>query len=356
MNVAVPMMHFGFTRCDSVDPREDQVALTDTGEIRKPGSDLAMNTQPEPFRSPGLDVARRPHSCQNAAPAAASEQFAPSIDAFEQAKKNQTCRQANANAGDGPELLPRFQPKITPMDSPTQHSAPASEDGSMDHQGSSEKSSEKHHCSTIRSDESLTTEQLRAYKELEQAEMSCEMKRLENHLVEERERSGQLQRMFTTELMGQKEAHARDVAALEDMIGKVLEENKRLSSMVEGLCEQAGHGDKDLSRIRSPSSTCASGDTPTRSPLQSGSSGEEAPTNSDSRHKGATLRRALLNKERKLNNDIDKDHPSSSEAEHTTDSEQIPSSDDAHRITWKAKPQLLGRPQPRKPQVYTAID
>ena len=128
------------------------------------------------------------------------------------------------------------------------------------------------------------------------------------------------------------------------------EENKRLSSMVEGLCEQADHGDKHVPRMRSPSSTCASGDTThrsRRSPLQSGSSGEETSINSDSRHKGVASHRALLNKERQLNNDIDKDHPSSSEAEHTTDSEQIPSSDDVCRITWKAKPQPVGRPHPK---------
>lgn len=83
---------------------------------------------------------------------------------------------------------------------------------------------------------SYTSEQWRAFQELEQAEMLCEFRRLEINLAEERSRNAELQKLFATELMAQKDAHARDVIALEDMVGKVLNENKRLSGMVEQLC------------------------------------------------------------------------------------------------------------------------
>lgn len=92
--------------------------------------------------------------------------------------------------------------------------------------------------SNIRTDKSLTSEQLQAYREVEQAEMTCELKRMENMLLEERERNTNLQNTFAHELMAQRDAHSRDVKALEDVISKVLEDNRRLSNMVEGLCGQ----------------------------------------------------------------------------------------------------------------------
>jgi hypothetical protein len=84
--------------------------------------------------------------------------------------------------------------------------------------------------------ESYTEEQWKAFHELEQAEMLCEFRRMEMALAEERSRSAQLQKIFAMELMAQKDAHARDVASLEDMVSKVLTENRRLSTMVEHLC------------------------------------------------------------------------------------------------------------------------
>eukprot|EP00427_Karlodinium_veneficum_P010837 CAMPEP_0169083038 /NCGR_PEP_ID=MMETSP1015-20121227/11864_1 /TAXON_ID=342587 /ORGANISM="Karlodinium micrum, Strain CCMP2283" /LENGTH=386 /DNA_ID=CAMNT_0009142933 /DNA_START=94 /DNA_END=1254 /DNA_ORIENTATION=- len=102
--------------------------------------------------------------------------------------------------------------------------------------------SSDHDSSNIQTNKSLTSEQLQAYREVEQAEMTCELKRMENMLLEERDRNAKMQNTFAHELMAQRDAHTRDVKALEDVIAKVLEDNRRLSSMVDGLCGQVEKG------------------------------------------------------------------------------------------------------------------
>jgi hypothetical protein len=91
---------------------------------------------------------------------------------------------------------------------------------------------------------------MQAYREAEQAEMTCELRRIENMLVEERERNTLLQNTFAHELMVQQDSHSRDVKALEDVIAKVLEDNRRLSNMVEGLCGQVEKGGKKWASSR----------------------------------------------------------------------------------------------------------
>jgi len=240
------------------------------------------------------------------------------------------------------------QPMLGVTDSPAQRSVGPSEDGST--------SEKNKHCSTIPSDDSLTPEQLRAYKEVEQAEMACEVKRMENLLTEERERSSSLQKLFATELMAQKEAHTNDVASLENMISKVLAENKRLSTMVEGLSGQVKASRGQLSPASS--STCPSGSTSPpssntsnrskRSPVQSGSSGDDAPGRLDPKHKSNIIHRLrTLNKDHKDRAvDTSSPHPMSSEAEQGTDSDRTPSSNDV--------PELPRRTP--KQQLYTCID
>jgi len=105
-------------------------------------------------------------------------------------------------------------------------------------------------------DEDYTSEQWKAFEELEQAEMLCEFRRLEIALAEERSKSAQLQKIFAIELMAQKDAHSRDVRALEDMVGKVLNENKRLSGLVEKLC-----GDVNAKPLEMPGTGEATNDS-----------------------------------------------------------------------------------------------
>jgi len=308
------------------------------------------------FRSLGKDL---PTPEKNVAPERKpmtfmANQLAQSIEAME--KNAEIHRQLVANGlrhgsksslarNDFPQAVPATctaMAMVQETGSPGQRSVYPSDDGST-----SEKAK---HCSTIHSqDESLTTEQLKAYKELEHAEMACDMKRMENCLTEERERSKSLQKMFATELCAQKDAHSRDVASLESMIGKVLAENQRLTNMVEGLCSKVEQG-KAFPGLQSPtpSSTCPSGNTSSRSkhsPMQSGSSAgtrseDDTPTSLDSRHKKSILNRVhtLSKKDRAVS-----PRPMSSEADHTTDSELIPSSDDgpqAPKHVWAPKPKV----------------
>lgn len=132
----------------------------------------------------------------------------------------------------------------------TKTTKPVSEDGS---QGSSER--------PLRSNQSYTSEQWKAYQELEQEELRCEHRRLELALNEERSRSNQLQKIFASELMAQKDAHARDVAALEDMVAKVLAENKNLSGMVEQLCGQVQTEEQASFKVTRPSSQDGAAET-----------------------------------------------------------------------------------------------
>jgi len=237
-------------------------------------------------------------------------------------------------------------PGVQSVGSPGHQSVYPSDDGST---------SEKHkHCSTIPSDHgSLTTDQLKAYRELEQAEMACALKRAENCLVEERERSASLQTMFATELMAQKDAHTRDVASLEDMVTKVLAENQRLSNMVEGLCAQVGQAERPPRGAQSPtpSSTCPSSNASRskRSPTQSGSSEEGSACSADSKHNSSILHRVhALSKNSMVNSSSSSPQPASSEADHTTDSELVPSSDETSQ-----PPKQVWTP---KPKTYICID
>lgn len=352
-SLQVPMMHFEMhtesqfngrlspapKKHEKVEPVEDRANL--------------RSSDPVCVRPPPLDAGKQTLSSERKPLSFLANQFVQSIANFE--KKLETSKQVVANDCKGfrqlastrtsdswPSLDPRSDPRVT--DSPAQQSVYPSDDGSSDNKTPSENKNGQG-CSTVPSDESLTTEQLRAYKELEQAEMACEVKRIENCLAEERERSTLLQKTFATELIAQKDAHARDVAALEDMITKVLSENRRLSSMVEGLCGQVEKGGAAFQGL-SPASTCSSGLSTNRSkpsPVQSGSSGDEASSSQDSKHKHCSH---SLAKERTANNASP--HPVSSEAEHSMDSEQIPSSDEAPHV-----PREVWKP---KPSIYTRID
>lgn len=168
-------------------------------------------------------------------------------------------------------------------------------------------------CSPVPSNASLTSEQERAYHEAEQAAVLCEMKRMENCLAEERQRSALLQKTFAQELMAQKDAHARDIAALEEMVGKVLADNQRLSSMVEDLCGQVPLVAELSGSENSRRSTSASGSA------QSSSSDDAA--GSFNTHL-AVCRRSRKDQQETNSNP----RTTSSEAEQTTDSEPIPSS------------------------------
>jgi hypothetical protein len=128
-------------------------------------------------------------------------------------------------------LAPTASRALQEEQCPTKYATARSADQSSDHDSSN-----------IHTNKSLTSEQLQAYREVEQAEMMCELKRMENMLLEERERNTNLQNTFAHELMAQRDAHSRDVKALEDVISKVLEDNRRLSTMVEGLCGQVEKG------------------------------------------------------------------------------------------------------------------
>jgi len=380
------MLHFGPSRTDSFQANEDPAQKTKQIEPVQEEPVSFRSMEPASFR---LDAAKQTllgldDASERKPLTFLANQFVQSIESFE--RKFEMTRQAVATDSTGAQLsaVPVLNccesgPAVglRRIDSPAQQSVVPSDDGSADNKTPSERHNQGQGCSTIPSDESLSAEQLRAYKELEQAEMACALKRMENCLQEERDRRNMLQQTFATELMQQKDAHSRDVAALEDMISKVLAENRRLSNMVEGLCGKAQQGGK------SPSSTCASGNTThrsKRSPGQSGSSGDDVSSGSDSRHKSAVVHRAnalnkapgqssssgddtssgsdsrhksaavnranALNKERTLSNGSP--HPMSSEAEHTTDSEQIASSDEAPML-----PEQIWRP---KPKTYTNID
>lgn len=283
-----------------------------------------------------VSLERRPLS-------ALAQDFVQSIDSLE--KKFETTKQAFV--GDGIRQLnydggptPRFPDSVT--DSPAPVSVYPSDNGSGDSRNRCYQG-----CSTIPSDESLSAEQLRAYKELEQAEMACELKRMENCLAEERARTAMLQQTFATELMAQKDAHSHDVAALEDMINKVLVENKRLSTIVEGLCNQHGHRGRASHAGDSPASTCASGNSSSRSkrtPIHSGSSGDDTSSSGEFRRISTVTK--VLGKQSRL---CDSPQPTSSEAEVSTDSEPVPSSDEASHAPLRS---LV----PKAEIVYTNID
>lgn len=281
----------------------------------------------------------------------------------------------DADIGFPLELHPKFiwRPKTapsldhSPSNSPVPLSVYPAEDGSVDAVKKSP-AENNNHCSTIPSNPSLTSEQERAYNEAEQAAMACEVRRMENCLAEERERNAMLQKTFAMELMAQKDAHARDITALEAMIGKVLADNRRLSGIVEGLCGQAEQS-RDIvsgSDRDSRTSTSASG-TPKgpskRSPNHSDSNGDETSSSSRPRSRGSRLR--AVERDRGVHGSSPQHtssegepngsshHPASSEAEQTTDSEPMPSSSGE-----AAQPALAQVPAARKGHrlVYTVID
>jgi len=101
----------------------------------------------------------------------------------------------------------------------------------------------------IPSEQNYTAEQWDAFRELEEVEMLRENHNLEHLLAQERSRSKQMQKIFATELMAQKDAHTRDVSALEAMVSKVVAENKKLSGMVEKLCGQVQDGALDMTAV-----------------------------------------------------------------------------------------------------------
>jgi len=101
----------------------------------------------------------------------------------------------------------------------------------------------------IPSEQNYTAEQWDAFRELEEVEMLRENHNLEHLLAQERSRSAQMQKIFATELMAQKDAHTRDVSALEAMVSKVVAENKKLSGMVEKLCGQVQDGAFDMTAV-----------------------------------------------------------------------------------------------------------
>merc|ERR1719181_2477194 len=115
--------------------------------------------------------------------------------------------------------------------------------------------------------------------------------------------------------------------------------------MVEGLSNKVEQGGSlsAQSSVRNSGSASASDTTASRSkrsPMQSGSSGEETSSSSDLSNRRLHLSRAhRFNKQRALNNESPL--PASSEAEHTTDSEQIPSSDENSPEVWSPKPQVV---------------
>lgn len=116
----------------------------------------------------------------------------------------------------------------------------------------------------IPSEQNYTAEQWDAFRELEEVEMLRENHNLEHLLAQERSRSKQMQKIFATELMAQKDAHTRDVSALEAMVSKVVAENKKLSGMVEKLCGQVQDGALDMAAV-TDSTTQDSGDASSHS-------------------------------------------------------------------------------------------
>merc|ERR1719401_1464114 len=197
----------------------------------------------------------------------------------------------------------------------SKHAAPALGDSVQEEFATKRQSSPKaadsssdQDSSNIKTDKSLNSEQLQAYREVEQAEMTCELQRMENVLSEERERNIQLQNTFSQELIAQRDAHTRDVKALEDVIAKVLEDNRRLSVMVEGLCGQVEQGSKHwVSR-----NTSFTTGTPTSSSGRS----QKISCASTSSSGGTPSSKEIM--------------PLSSETEMSTDTQLPTSSDDAH--------------------------
>lgn len=111
---------------------------------------------------------------------------------------------------------------------------------------------------------SYTSEQWKAYRELEQVDMINEVKRLEKALEEERRRaeeerkwSNRLQERFAVELQAQREANTRNVRDLE-------EQNRRLSNQVEQLLHHITSTSGkpfDLTALKSPSTNSGAMDS-----------------------------------------------------------------------------------------------